>query len=45
MGCHTFFRKSWLELGVQLGADVPVLSWVFAAFAEGVGEKASKVHI
>ncbi|WP_133407913.1 4-(cytidine 5'-diphospho)-2-C-methyl-D-erythritol kinase [Parashewanella tropica] len=33
------------ELGVQLGADVPVFARGFAAFAEGVGEKLTPVTL
>ncbi|WP_165857005.1 4-(cytidine 5'-diphospho)-2-C-methyl-D-erythritol kinase [Marinobacter sp. JSM 1782161] len=32
------------EIGLQLGADVPVFVRGFAAFAQGVGEKLSPVH-
>lgn len=32
------------ELGLQLGADVPIFIHGFAAFAEGVGEKLTPVH-
>ena len=32
------------ELGLQLGADVPIFIHGFAAFAQGVGEKLTAVH-
>lgn len=33
------------DLGVQLGADVPVFIMGFSAFAEGIGEKLQKVEL
>ena len=40
--CHLSLEKL-AELGVQLGADIPVFVMGFAAFAEGIGEKLQKV--
>lgn len=42
--CHLSLEKL-AELGVTLGADVPVFVMGFAAFAEGVGEKLQKVEL
>jgi 4-diphosphocytidyl-2-C-methyl-D-erythritol kinase len=43
-GCQLSLEKL-AELGVQLGADIPVFVMGFAAFAEGVGEKLQKVEL
>jgi 4-diphosphocytidyl-2-C-methyl-D-erythritol kinase len=42
-GCDLTLEKL-AELGVTLGADVPVFVMGFSAFAEGVGEKLQKVE-
>ncbi|NVK75528.1 MAG: 4-(cytidine 5'-diphospho)-2-C-methyl-D-erythritol kinase [Oceanospirillaceae bacterium] len=42
--CHLSLEKL-AELGVKLGADIPVFVMGFAAFAEGVGEKLQKVEL
>jgi len=34
-----------MQMGVQLGADVPVFVYGYAAWAEGVGEKLDKIDI
>lgn len=34
-----------MQLGLQLGADVPVFVYGFAAWAEGVGEKLDKITV
>jgi 4-diphosphocytidyl-2-C-methyl-D-erythritol kinase len=36
--------KQLAELGLKLGADVPIFIHGFAAFAQGVGEKLTPVH-
>lgn len=41
--CH-FSLEKLAELGVSLGADIPVFIMGFSAFAEGVGEKLRKVE-
>lgn len=40
-----FSIKRLMELGLQLGADVPVFIYGFSAWAEGVGEKLQKITI
>jgi 4-diphosphocytidyl-2-C-methyl-D-erythritol kinase len=40
--CH-FSIKQLAELGLSLGADVPIFVHGFAAFAQGVGEKLSPI--
>ncbi len=40
-----FSEKQLIELGVSLGADVPVFIHGFSAWAEGVGEKLQKIQI
>ena len=40
-----FGEKQLIELGVSLGADVPVFIHGFTAWAEGVGEKLQKIEI
>ncbi|MDG1752656.1 MAG: 4-(cytidine 5'-diphospho)-2-C-methyl-D-erythritol kinase [Thalassotalea sp.] len=39
-----FSYNQLAELGLQLGADVPIFIHGFAAFAQGVGEKLTPVH-
>ena len=34
-----------MELGLTLGADVPVFVYGYSAWAEGVGEKLEKIYI
>lgn len=40
-----FSTEKLMELGLQLGADVPVFVYGFAAWAEGVGELLAKINI
>ncbi len=40
-----FSIQRLMELGLQLGADVPVFIYGFSAWAEGVGEKIQKITI
>ncbi|MEO9275646.1 4-(cytidine 5'-diphospho)-2-C-methyl-D-erythritol kinase [Marinomonas sp. 5E14-1] len=41
--CHLTLKKL-AEIGVTLGADIPVFIMGFSAFAEGVGERLQKVE-
>lgn len=36
--------KELAQIGLKLGADVPVFVWGHAAFAEGVGERVTPLH-
>jgi 4-diphosphocytidyl-2-C-methyl-D-erythritol kinase len=40
-----FVQKQLLELGLQLGADVPVFIFGQNAFAEGIGEKLQPIEL
>lgn len=40
-----FGERQLIELGISLGADVPVFIHGFTAWAEGVGEKLQKIEI
>lgn len=40
-----FGRKELADIGLKLGADVPVFIHGFAAFAEGIGERLTPVEI
>jgi 4-diphosphocytidyl-2-C-methyl-D-erythritol kinase len=40
-----FSIKRLMELGLQLGADVPVFIYGFSAWAEGIGERLQKITI
>ena len=40
-----FSIKKLMELGLKLGADVPVFIYGFSAWAEGIGEKLQKITI
>lgn len=40
-----FSTEKLMQLGLQLGADVPVFIYGFSAWAEGVGEKLEKISI
>jgi 4-diphosphocytidyl-2-C-methyl-D-erythritol kinase len=40
-----FSTEKLMQMGLQLGADVPVFVYGFSAWAEGVGEKLEKITI
>lgn len=40
-----FSTEKLMQLGLQLGADVPVFVYGFSAWAEGVGEKLEKITV
>ncbi len=40
-----YSQEKLMQLGLQLGADVPIFIYGFSAWAEGVGEKLAKISL